>query len=407
MSKAYELHPNIATLIAQCCVYQNKLPQGAPTSPVVSNIIAGPLDRALRDFCRNNHCWYSRYADDLTISTYLKIFPESLVVSYSSRHEVKLSNSLLKIVEDAGFTIQNKKTCLMSRHVRQKVTGLVVNRFVNIPREYIRLCRAILNNWRKNGLEHAAQTMAQREGWPEMSQEETNRRFKRSIMGMLSHIKQVKGSDSIVYENLLRKIWQISPELSEIDFAPEDTTKQSVWIIESGSLMTQATAFFISESQTVTCDHVFETDPGDVVIYQSDNAYKKYPITRVKSDPDRDLAIWEAQEELPAIPVLTIGSTEGLAEGDTVVLMGYPDYRDGEKIFVASTQITQLRVKSGIRSFSIQQPIVSGNSGGPVFDTNYEVVGIAATGIMSELQTGDTTKYGVIRIEHLRDLIGQ
>ena len=77
----FDMAPAAATVCAQIVTYRNGLPQGAPTSPVLSNLIAVPLDRALlRLVAPARASTYSRYADDITFSTDLTQFPASLAM---------------------------------------------------------------------------------------------------------------------------------------------------------------------------------------------------------------------------------------------------------------------------------------------------------------------------------------
>ncbi|MFM7372884.1 MAG: reverse transcriptase domain-containing protein, partial [Sphaerospermopsis kisseleviana] len=74
MSPPYNLPSQIATTISHICCYEGKLPQGAPTSPIISNIVCAKLDSELRLLAKQNKCFYTRYADDITFSTIVKNF---------------------------------------------------------------------------------------------------------------------------------------------------------------------------------------------------------------------------------------------------------------------------------------------------------------------------------------------
>src|SRR5205814_3311637 len=78
IAKPYCLLPHIATYIARICCRDNALPQGAPTSPIISNMICSRLDRQLLRLARQYRCVYTRYADDLTFSTSMPRFPGAL-----------------------------------------------------------------------------------------------------------------------------------------------------------------------------------------------------------------------------------------------------------------------------------------------------------------------------------------
>ena len=73
------LNPDIATAIAQIACHDNKLPQGSPCSPVITNLITHVLDIRLAALAASHSCTYSRYADDLTFSTREKLFPPQIM----------------------------------------------------------------------------------------------------------------------------------------------------------------------------------------------------------------------------------------------------------------------------------------------------------------------------------------
>jgi len=69
----YKKNSQIASLLAAICCFDNKLPQGAPTSPIVSNMICAKMDSQLRRMAQRYRCTYTRYGDDITFSTNLLI----------------------------------------------------------------------------------------------------------------------------------------------------------------------------------------------------------------------------------------------------------------------------------------------------------------------------------------------
>ncbi len=97
------------------------LPQGAPTSPALANLCALHLDRRLSGLARSCNATYTRYADDLTFSGDAAIAPLML-------------RAVPQIISDAGFRANPAKTRIMPAQGRQIVTGLIVNRHINIPR---------------------------------------------------------------------------------------------------------------------------------------------------------------------------------------------------------------------------------------------------------------------------------
>lgn len=116
------------------------LPQGAPTSPHLANLVAARLDRRLTGYADAAGMTYSRYADDLTFSG-----------DRTSAHAARVLAAASRIVAEEGFAVNPAKTRIRTRAARQQVTGLVVNEHPTVPRdEYDRL-RAILHNAARSG----------------------------------------------------------------------------------------------------------------------------------------------------------------------------------------------------------------------------------------------------------------
>ncbi|MFZ2657667.1 MAG: reverse transcriptase family protein [Victivallales bacterium] len=119
--------------IASTCTLDGYLPQGAPTSPFLANIAVKGMDVRLAALAKKYDATYSRYADDLCFSS----------------DNVKLNEMLPAVnfvVKQCDYRLNDKKTRVMRRGRRQIVTGIVVNRKVNIPRKLRRNIRAGLHN---------------------------------------------------------------------------------------------------------------------------------------------------------------------------------------------------------------------------------------------------------------------
>jgi retron-type reverse transcriptase len=142
--KAFGLHPEVATTIAQIACDGTALPQGSPCSPVISELIAQILDMRLVRLAKKYGVTYTRYADDITFSTSQKDFPTGLATVDPNDPAVwHLSDELVGKIVPSGFTINNAKTRMHFRGSRQMVTGLVVNEKVNIRSDYYRRARAM------------------------------------------------------------------------------------------------------------------------------------------------------------------------------------------------------------------------------------------------------------------------
>jgi retron-type reverse transcriptase len=125
-------------LLTRLCTHQGRLPQGAPTSPALANLICRRLDNRLLGLAWQQHFAYTRYADDLTFSGPMRI-----------RGCLPF---IRRIIQEEGFVVAEAKTRLMRYGRRQEVTGLVVNRAVHVPRYRRRWLRAIVHNAGRTGL---------------------------------------------------------------------------------------------------------------------------------------------------------------------------------------------------------------------------------------------------------------
>lgn len=143
------------------------LPQGACTSPALSNLVARGLDSRIAGMARKHGWTYSRYADDLTFSADGDATAKIGWLLARMRH----------IVAAESFTVNEKKTRVQRPNSQQTVTGIVVNQHPSIPRDVVRRLRAILHHAKSEGL--AAQN---RENHPH---------FESWVVGMIAYVKMV------------------------------------------------------------------------------------------------------------------------------------------------------------------------------------------------------------------------
>lgn len=118
------------------------LPQGACTSPNLANLITNNLDKRVSAYAVKSKWIYSRYADDLILSTKEKIKNPDFLISGISR-----------IISDEGFQVNQKKTRIMRKSSRQIVTGLLVNDGVRLTKRDLHRFRAFFHNCKTKGIE--------------------------------------------------------------------------------------------------------------------------------------------------------------------------------------------------------------------------------------------------------------
>lgn len=164
----------LAPVLARLCCYTPSpknwgsatLPQGAPTSPAISNLVCRRLDARLEGLAEVNGGVYTRYADDLTFSF--------------KSPDVKLGRFrwwVDQVCQQEGFTINQQKFRVIRHSQRQVVTGIVVNEALRIPRELRRTYRAILHNCEKNGVDAEARG---------------NKRFREYLRGFAAYLNMVQ-----------------------------------------------------------------------------------------------------------------------------------------------------------------------------------------------------------------------
>lgn len=135
-SKEFNFSKEMSVVIAQLACCQGRLPQGAPSSPVISNLIFNIVDLRILELAKKYKLNYTRYVDDLSFSTNDKNFG----VNYE-----EFICELTELLEKNKFYINKKKTRLVYQNSRQEVTGLTVNDRINANNKFIKDTRAMLN----------------------------------------------------------------------------------------------------------------------------------------------------------------------------------------------------------------------------------------------------------------------
>ena len=151
-NKDFKLKEPVATVIAQIACYNGALPQGSPCSPVISNLIGHLLDIRLAQLAKAQGCTYSRYADDLTFSTNKFSFPKHVAKAIEGTGQWDIGSKTKKIIKNSGFQVNAKKTRMQFRASSQAVTGLVVNKKVNVNYRYQRSVRAMADSLFRTGI---------------------------------------------------------------------------------------------------------------------------------------------------------------------------------------------------------------------------------------------------------------
>lgn len=193
-SEVFRFSNQISTALALLTTYKGFLPQGAPSSPVMSNFICLNFDKELKQFSSFNSLAYTRYADDLTFSSDTPIHTDCLL-------------DIICIINQNGFQINQKKLRFTASNRRQTVTGITVNEKVNVSRNLLKQIRAMLHDFEQNGLTTATKKHFKID--TEINNNHKNS-FINRLSGNINFVGQVKGKDDSVYlkfrESLARSI---------------------------------------------------------------------------------------------------------------------------------------------------------------------------------------------------------
>jgi RNA-directed DNA polymerase len=406
IAKPYSLQTDTATIIAHICCVEGILPQGAPTSPIISNMLCRRMDKELSFLAKKNKAHYSRYADDITFS-FRQLFTNEIFHSVSD--QTILQCPLIKIISDNGFKVNDNKTRSQLSSERQTVTGLKVNRKVNVDRRYIRTTRAML---------HALfidKDKANKK-FIEMSGNEKSK-LSNVILGRLNYISMVKGKDASVYQSLARKFnsldlgltaplkstgktTAIDKQLKFSSLHDRTTLEKTVWVIDFENVkgitleqeLIQGSAFMVKGNKLLTCAHTFEKsgNPNYCFIYRINDPAKKFKATIKNIYTHLDIAELEVEIEGDShvdFKFLKTSNDLDKQPGFKVSLVGFPQKQLGhQSVTVIPTRITNTFRKSTVTHIEVEATIQGGMSGGPVINGYMKVVGMAVMGTSATFQ---------------------
>jgi RNA-directed DNA polymerase len=372
-SAPYSLPHDAATVLAQLVTYENQLPQGAPSSPIVSNMVARSLDRRLTHLASRHRLRYTRYADDLTFSGD-RIPLSWLETDFGSKPgEVVVGGPLADAIERNGFTINRAKSRLMRDRHRKVVTGLVVNRRVNVARDFSRTLRARLHAWEEFGEESAEAE------WEDQRDRRGGERprFRDVVAGQLDFLAMVRGNDDPRYERYYTQFCRLSgtpySPIHERAWNHLARPDDAMWVLECSDSGHQGTAFFLEGFGLVTCEHVLGPS---TVAFSPKRPHLRQPVTVLAKDRNTDLAILEVARPFDRLlrPFFTPPSP-----GQDVRARGYPDYNPGTTLWDGHQTVSGRRRYGSVDRITLSAPLFKGMSGGALMDRQNRVLGVIAT----------------------------
>lgn len=427
----------VATVIAHICTLDGALPQGAPTSPFLSNLICRSMDRDLTELARRNLARYTRYADDITFSfSVRKASRLPAAICFVDENGPHLGAELQDLISKKhNFLVNSAKTRLSDRGRRMEVTGLTINRFPNVPRVFVDRIRGALHAWEKYGYCAANQEWQDRvrggaaiayekKPWKRQTRKKKIPELKNVLWGKILYLKMIRGKDDGIYTRLAERFNSaVNTTVATLPFSAPKLPVQPVvrdktmaldacfvveWCGEYHSsagkcddvVGGQGTAFVYRElNLLITCNHLFEctatinkhdfpSDFSHPEIFERTlelvhpSTKKRWPAKILHRDPSMDLALIAFEDPVP--PHRFFAAVERpIQPGAHGYLIGYPAWKKWNlPDFNAQQVLNRTLPNYGMNSFTISGAgsIRPGNSGGPFIDDRFRVAGMAQRG---------------------------
>lgn len=174
----------IRILLSMLCYCKDALPQGAPTSPAITNIIMRDFDEKVGEYCEEKGVSYTRYCDDMTFSG---DFDEAPIIEFV-KNELK----------NYGLFLKNRKTVVIPQTKRQVVTGIVVNEKLNLTKEYKKKVRQEMHYIQKFGLDEHLKKIGECD----------RQKYVNSLKGRIAYILQTIPDDKefVKYRKIASKL---------------------------------------------------------------------------------------------------------------------------------------------------------------------------------------------------------
>lgn len=399
-SKPFNFNDEVVNTLTNLVCYKGCLPQGAPTSPVLSNMICFRLDHALMQYARQNKLKYTRYADDLTFSSTTKRAISS-IASFPDNGPVIINPKVLKIINSNGFAVNQDKTCALGKGTRQVVTGIIVNQKCNFRREDYRYLRGMFHFWKYNGAEAAAKRyVSTTKGHHYQSRffSEESRfseaAFIAHVYGLLSYYLMIIRENNR-HSRPLQRLWASLHDIASVP-VPEMLPERMVFRTDAttrfrriGQSSLEAyeclgTCFLVDTRLLISARHCAkDQSPNNISAeYPDDSALDVFghgikialPYKEMKDGGTFDWLVAPASKDFSSLPGLTVDPDYRVQSGETVIAYGYADGKNQLRR-VEATVVDIL-----LDEIIVDRAFIKGMSGGPVLNTRGDVIGLITYG---------------------------
>lgn len=164
---------NVSRYLSYLCVNNDfVLPQGAPTSPVLSNLVCIKLDKRISAFCKKNDLTYTRYADDISISS-------KIILGKTKRNSIR--NTICEIIITEGFEVNESKLNTYKQGSKMSITSIVVNDKLSVDKKRLREIDNAIRYIKKYGLDSHLEKI----------EFDINKNYFNYLYGLACYIKQI------------------------------------------------------------------------------------------------------------------------------------------------------------------------------------------------------------------------
>lgn len=379
MAAPYNIPAAASTVLAQLCCVDSVLPQGAPTSPVISNMVCAKLDSQLIRFAKKYRCTYTRYADDITISSTRRNLPNEIlrVKSNDGTVAIELGPEFRKIIENNWFEVNEEKVRLNSRRNRQEVTGLIVNDKPNVKRRFIMQLRAMLHAWERFGYDNAEREHLLRYYSKNVSPDKEAPKYSDIIEGKLAFLGMVRGQRDRLYRRYANKYFELSekPAFKYTD-DPLEKINASLWVVSDEKHGATGTAFNLEGIGIVTCAHTL--NEKSILVNPVDLTEHKFKVIKYSPSEKLDLAILNVTNSKREF---LERSNVAVNKRTKIAAIGYPRYLPGNDSNIVEGAVSEIRILSACEMILHSAITYGGMSGGPLINSDDKVVGVNAAGI--------------------------
>ncbi|KAG9613340.1 hypothetical protein KCV01_g1268, partial [Aureobasidium melanogenum] len=401
-----------ANILAQATTFENALPPGGITSPILANIVMAGLDKRLSRMMIRYGGRYTRYADDLTFSFPAPPGRLGEFVEKSAVGNYQIAPKLSAVLKEEGFESNQLKFRCLTGASSKRVTGLKVSDKVNLPRRWIRELDCKIYAMEKFGVNAVAAA-----DHPDSPVEAAKARLLRHIHGKIAFASMVRGRADFITAAMANRLNQLHERsdlyLSDIEIISRgDRASRAVWVVTAApegedhyfAPEGNGTAFCIRGGLLVTAAHVIEDHEGKtkapypvVCVRRADQPGTYLGCNVIAFDRDRDLAVLQLLVPRPDLTRFQFALGKVPVTDESMTSIGFPNYVVGNRSATEVHVVQDVRPRYGVLRIRATGNIMGGASGGPLLNKKFEVAGITHKGLLMKWEANEFISVGELR----------